>query len=69
MPEPTPKKINGVPLKEADTREEKLLLGFLNDESKRVKYGKIVIEFTIRDESIVHMNSQEISRSFNFGKL
>jgi hypothetical protein len=69
MSDPNTKTINGVPLKEAETRDEKLLLGFLSEEAKRVKFGKIVVEFTIRNEAIVHMNSNEISRSFNFGKL
>ena len=56
-------------MRSAETKDEKLLLGFLHQEAKRIGYGKIVVEFTIRNEAVVHMNSNEITRSFNFGKL
>lgn len=62
------KKINDVPLREAETREDKLLLGFLNQEAGRIGYGQIVVEFTIRKGSIVYMKSNEISRTFVVGK-
>ncbi len=61
------KKINKVPQREAETQEEKLLLGFLNQEALRIDYGQIVVEFTIRNGKVVHLKSNEISRTFNVG--
>jgi len=60
-------KINKVPLREAETKEEKLLLGFLMQEAERVEFGQIVVEFTIRNGKITYMKSNEISRTFNVG--
>jgi len=67
MAEKQETKINKVPLKEAETREEKLLLGFLSQEAERVEFGQIVVEFTIRNGKITYMKSNEISRTFNVG--
>ena len=61
-------KINNVPLREAETQEEKLLLGFLNQEAERVEWGKIVVEFTIQSGKVAHIKSSEISRTFQVGK-
>lgn len=66
--EPKLNKINSVEMKQAETKEEKMLLGFIDQEAKRIGYGKIVVEFTIRNGEIVHINSNEVTRSFNFGK-
>lgn len=60
-------KINDVPQREAETKEEKLLLGFLYQEAQRVGFGQIVLEFNIRDGKLVHVKSKEISRTFNVG--
>ncbi len=62
-----PKKINNVPQREAETPEEKLLLGFIHQEAQRVEFGQIVVEFTIRNGKIAYMKSNEISRTFNVG--
>lgn len=61
-------KINDVPQREAETKEEKLLLGFLHQESERVGFGQIVLEFNIRGGKLVHVKSKEISRTFSVGK-
>lgn len=60
--------INKVPLREAETKEEKLLLGFLHQEAERIDYGQIMVEFTVRNGSIVHIKSSEISRTFRVGE-
>lgn len=61
------KQINQVPLREAETREEKLILGFLNQEAERIQFGTIVLEFTVRGGRIDRVKSNEISRTFNVG--
>jgi hypothetical protein len=61
------KTINQVPLREAVTKEEKLLLGFLKQECDRIGFGTIVMEFTVRNGKIDRIKSNEISRSFNVG--
>ena len=67
MAEKPETKINKVPLKEAETREEKLLLGFLSQEAERIDWGEIVLEFTVQRGKIVRIKSNEISRTFNVG--
>jgi len=67
MAEKQETKINKVPLKEADTREEKLLLGFLMQEAERIDWGEIVLEFTVQRGKVVRIKSNEISRTFNVG--
>jgi hypothetical protein len=61
-------KINGIPLREAESNDEKILLGFLNQEAERVDFGQIVVEFQIRNGRVVHMRSTEVSRTLNVGK-
>ena len=68
MAEPkTENKINKIPMREAESKEEKLLLGFLHQEVERVQFGQIVVEFTIKNGVITYMKSNEISRTFNVG--
>jgi len=54
--------INGIKLKEAETRNEKILLGFLNDESKRMRYGEINLVIKVRDSKIRTMRVIEGAR-------
>lgn len=61
------KQINQVPLRDAETREEQLILGFLNQEAVRVGFGTIVLEFQVRGGKIDRVKSNEISRVFNIG--
>lgn len=61
------KQINQVPLRDAETKEEKLLLGFLKQEVDRVDYGQIVLEFNVQNGKIVHIKSKEVSRTFKVG--
>lgn len=61
------KTINNVPMREAETREEKLLLGFLNQEAERIGWGQIVVEVTVRNGVVTVIKSNEISRTFHVG--
>lgn len=56
--------INGITEKEADTREEKMLLGFLHSEAKRIDYGQISLEVNIRNGKIDYIRSNEVTRTF-----
>lgn len=59
--------INQIPQKEATTKEEKLLLGFLEQEAKRIGFGGFMVEFTIRDGRVQHMKCTEVNRTINIG--
>jgi hypothetical protein len=61
------KKINDVPLREAETKEEKLLLGFIAQEAERIGWGQIVFEVNVRSGKIVNVKSNQISRTFAVG--
>jgi hypothetical protein len=60
--------INDVPQRNAETKTEKLLLGFLHQEAERIGFGSIVLEFGIRGGKIDRIKSNEISRVFNIGQ-
>lgn len=60
--------INDVPQKEAETKIERLLLGFIKQEAERIGFGTIVLEFGIRGGKVDRIKSQEISRVFNVGE-
>lgn len=59
--------VNGVPLRDAETREERLLLGFLKQECERISFGTIVLEFNVRHGKVEMIKSNEISRTFKVG--
>jgi hypothetical protein len=61
------RKVNNVPQREAETREEKLLLGFLKQEVERIGYGTVVVEFTVNNGHITIIKSTEINRTFKVG--
>lgn len=56
--------INNVTEKEADTREERLLLGFIKSEAERIGHGNITLEVNIRHGNIDYIRSIDISRTF-----
>lgn len=60
-------KVNGIPVREDITKNEKLLLGFLHQEASRIGFGQIMVEFTVRNGKIDRMKSSEINRTFNVG--
>jgi hypothetical protein len=67
-PNKNAKIINGVPLREAETTEEKLLLGFLHQEAQDVGFGQVVVEFTVHGKRIIRMRADRVSRTFNIGE-
>lgn len=60
-------KINNIMPKEAETKFEKLLLGFISGESDRIQYGKIILEITVYKGKPTNAQSSEIKRSLNLG--
>lgn len=60
-------RINKVPLRDAETKSDRQLLGFLKQEAERIGYGQVVVEFTVRNGVIDRIKSTEISRTFNVG--
>lgn len=56
--------INDVTEKEAETREERLLLGFIKSEGERIGHGNIKLEVNIRHGKIDYMRSTDVSRTF-----
>lgn len=63
------KKINNVPMKESETKEEKMLLGLVYEQAERIGYGTLVLELTIKDGIMIHGRLQEVNKSINFGKM
>lgn len=60
-------RINDIEPRDAQTKQEKMLLGYLYEEAKRVKYGKISLEISVQDEQIVNMQTTEVKRNFRLG--
>lgn len=59
--------INGVTPKEAQTKNEKLLLGALDDEAKRIGYGTISVEIIVRDSTLDHLIIAQTTKRINIG--
>lgn len=59
--------INNIPQKDAETRQERMLLGLLNQETSRVDFGKIVVELGVRGGKIDRVTLTEVSRVINIG--
>lgn len=59
--------INDIPMREAETKQERLILGLLAQESERIGFGKLTIEFSIRAGSIDRATLTESSRMVNIG--
>lgn len=60
--------INDIPQKDADTIEERLLLGYLGQEAKRLEYGKLTVEFIFRAGKIDRATFTEPSKIINIGR-
>lgn len=58
-------KINDVAQREAESKEERLLLGFLYDIAQRLKYGEVTVAFTIRNGQVTRMKSEREIQTFN----
>lgn len=61
------KLINDVPLREANSREEKLLLGFIHQESERIGFGEFDFKVKVYNGKIVHIQSTGVARTFKVG--
>lgn len=59
--------INNIPQKNAETKEERLLLGLIKMEADRIKFGKITIELGVRAGKIDRATMTETSRVVNIG--
>lgn len=59
--------INDIPQKEAETRQERLMLGLLDQEAERIQYGRVIIEFGIRAGKIDRLTISETSKTVNIG--
>lgn len=64
-----PKEINDIPLRNAESNQEKQLLGFLDEMCKMIRFGKVSIEITVYNGKLTNVQScikaSEIKRSFN----
>jgi len=66
MLHPPLKQINKMPLKEAETNQEKQLLGLVDKEAKDIQYGKIEIDLTITGGKVVNVAVVKIKKNIKF---
>jgi len=60
------KKINGINLKQAESNQEMLLLGLVEEISKTMEYGKFTIELAVRKGKLTHVEAEyKIKNSVN----
>lgn len=62
------KKINSIPLRKADTKEEQMLMGAIQQEAERIGFGVIVIECVIKNGKVGFLKTKEVSRTFNLDR-
>ena len=58
-------KINNISPKQADSKSEMFLLGFIEEEAERIEYGKIVFEITVHNKKMTNVQSKPSTRSFS----
>jgi len=58
-------KTNDIQPKQAETKLEQLIMGFIADESERIGYGKLVLEVTVFKGKPTNLQAIEVKRSFN----
>lgn len=61
------KQINKIPLKEAETNQEKQLLGLIDKDAKDIQHGKIELDLTVSGGNIVNVAVVKIKRNIKFG--
>lgn len=59
--------INGVTPKEAHTKNERMLLGALAEETKRIGYGTISIEVVVRNGQMDQVVITQVNKRINIG--
>ena len=57
--------INSIPQRDAQTKEERLLLGMLHTEAERIQFGELVVKFKIRGSRITYATIVEAQRTVN----
>lgn len=57
--------INNITMKQADTKVEMLLLGYIQQEAERLGYGRISFEIVVSKGKITNVQSQPSKRSFS----
>lgn len=57
--------INGVQLKEAESNFEKAILGLIEDEAKKLGYGRLNIEVVIHNNRVTHIDCYSTKRSLS----
>ena len=51
--------------KEAETKVERVILGFLSEEASHIGYGKLTLEVTVHNGKLTNIQATEVRRSFN----
>jgi hypothetical protein len=56
---------NEIKPKEADSKVEREVLGFLADEAAHVGYGKLILEVNVHNGKLTNIQATEVRRSYN----
>jgi hypothetical protein len=59
--------INGIKKKQADTTQEQILLGYIEQECERIGYGSISIEVSVRSGKIDRLTATLTKQTINLG--
>lgn len=59
------KMINGCPLKEATTDTERAILGLIDEEAVKLRYGRLNIEVVIHNGKLTHIDCYTTKRSLS----
>lgn len=57
--------INGIVLKEAENNFEKAILGLIEDEAKKLAYGRLTVEVIIHNSKVTHIDCYSTKRSLS----
>ena len=57
-------KINGVAPKDAETKSERMLLGYLEKKSREIVFGTITMEMVVKNGVIAFVRSKEVDQTF-----
>lgn len=57
--------INGIELKEAETNFERAILGLIDEEAKKLRYGRVTIDIIVHNSKITHIDSYTTKRSLS----
>jgi len=54
--------------KQAETKLEQIILGFIADEADRIQYGRLTLEITVHKGKLTNLQAIEVKRSFNLNE-